>query len=255
MTASVSAELLVGFLLAMVRASAWVLVSPPFNTRLLPPQAKIALALAVSVPVGPRLAALHPSLEPGPLVGAVVLQVAAGLALGFVTQIIFSAIQAAGELIDLFASFTIAATYDPFTNNNQAVFGRFYQLLAMALLFSFDGHLLLVRGFMDSFTAMPTGWPDMDSVTGFLLRSLGMFFVSALEIAAPVVAALFLTEVALGLLSKAAPAMNVFTLGFPLKILLTFGLVGLALPLLPGTVDRLVRESVRTGGALVGAFS
>ena len=254
MTASLPVDLVLGFLLAVVRASAWLAVAPPFNTRMIPVQAKVGFAVALAIPIGPRIAEQAPSPEVVPLVTAVLLQVAAGLALGFLTQVVFAAVQAAGELIDLFAGFTIAATYDPFTNANQAVFGRFYYLLTMTLLFALDGHLLLVRGFLDSFAAMPTGIPDLGSVSSVLVDSLGMFFLAALEIAAPVLAALFLTEVALGLLSKAAPQMNVFVLGFPIKILLSLGLVALTLPLLPTALDRLLRTAVRSGGAVMGAF-
>ena len=255
MTLALSTDLVLGFVLAVVRASAWLVVSPPFNTRMFPAQAKIAFAVALAIPVTPTVAASSPSPEVGPLIVATLLQVGAGLTLGFLTQLIFAAVQAAGELIDLVAGFTIAATYDPFTGANQAVFGRFYQLLALALLFAIDGHLMLVRGFLDSFSAMPTGAPDFETLSELLIDNLGMFFLSALEIAAPIMGALFLTEVALGLLAKAAPQMNVFMLGFPIKILLSLVLVGLTLPLMPNVVDNLVRTAVRSGTAAMAAFS
>src|SRR5687768_14656244 len=190
MTLALSTDLVLGFVLAVVRASAWLLVSPPFNTRMLPAQAKIAFAVALAIPVAPQVAANAPAPEVGPLIMATLMQVGAGLTLGFLTQLIFAAVQAAGELIDLFAGFTIAATYDPFSGSNQAVFGRFYQILALALLFAIDGHIMLVRGFMDSFAAMPTGVPDFESISELLIDNLGMFFLAALEIAAPILGAL-----------------------------------------------------------------
>ena len=255
MTTALSVDLVLGYLLAVVRASAWLLVVPPFNTRIIPTQAKIAFAISLAIPVAPRIAETAPPPEVGPLVMATLMQIAVGLALGFVVQMLFAAVQAAGELIDLFAGFTIAATYDPFTAANQAVFGRFYQLLAMALLFASDGHVLLVHGFLSSFDAVPTGLPDMGATAGELIDALGMFFLSALEIAAPLLGALFLAEVTMGLLSKAAPQMNVFTLGFPIKILLTLGLVGLAVPLLPTAIEELVDTAVRSGQLIVGSMS
>jgi flagellar biosynthetic protein FliR len=162
-------------------------------------------------------------------------------------------VQAAGELIDLFAGFTIAATYDPFTSANQAVFGRFYSLLATALLFATGGHLVLVHGLLESFAVVPAGVPDLTATSGELLDALGLFFVSALEIAAPLLGALFLTELALGLLSKAAPQMNVLTLGFPIKILLTLGLTGIALAFLPQSVRSLVEHAVSAMMTLANA--
>jgi flagellar biosynthetic protein FliR len=135
------------------------------------------------------------------------------------------------------------------------VFGRLYQLLATTLLFASNGHLLLLEGLLDSFEAVPTGLPDLGATSAELLDALGLFFLSALEIAAPLLGVLFLTEVALGLLSKAAPQMNVFTLGFPVKILMTLLLAGLALPLLPNAVDGLVGAATTSGTAVVAAFT
>ena len=255
MTATVPVDLLVGFLLAMVRTIAWLVVAPPFNTRMVPSTAKIGLAVALAIPMAPRVAATAPPAEPAPLVTAVLLQVGVGLALGFVVQLLFAAVQAAGELIDLFAGFTIAATYDPFTNANQAVFGRLYQLLATTLLFASNGHLLLLEGLLDSFEAAPSGLPDLGATSSELVDGLGLFFLAALEIAAPLLGVLFLTEVALGLLSKAAPQMNVFTLGFPIKILLTLLLAGLALPLLPNAVDGLVEAATTSSAVVAKAFT
>jgi flagellar biosynthetic protein FliR len=255
MTATLPVDLLLGFLLAMVRTAAWLVVAPPFNTRMVPITVKVGLAVALAVPVAPRVAETAPPPQLAPLVTAVLLQVGVGLALGFVVQLLFAAVQAAGELIDLFAGFTIAATYDPFTNANQAVFGRLYQLLATALLFATGGHLLLVQGLLDSFAAVPSGLPDLGATSAELVDSLTLFFLSALEIAAPLLGALFLTEVALGLLSKAAPQMNVFTLGFPIKIMLTLLLAGLALPLLPNAVQGLVTAATRSGSVVVAALT
>ena len=255
MTAQLPVDLVLGFVLAVVRTAAWLTVAPPFNTRMIPAPAKVGLAIALAVPVAPRVAESAPPPEVAPLVMATLLQIAVGLSLGFVVQIVFAAVQAAGELVDLFAGFTIAATYDPFSGASQAVFGRFYQLLATALLFATGGHLMLVHGLLDSFAVVPAGVPDLTATSGEMLDALGLFFVSALQIAAPLLGALFLTEVALGLLSKAAPQMNVFTLGFPIKILLTLLLAGLALPLLPDAVDGLVGAASRSGTAVVGAFS
>jgi flagellar biosynthesis protein FliR len=255
MTATLPVDLLLGFLLAMVRTAAWLVVAPPFNTRMVPVTAKVGLAVALAVPMAPRVAATAPPPELAPLITAVLLQVGVGLALGFVVQLLFAAVQAAGELVDLFAGFTIAATYDPFTGANQAVFGRLYQLLATTLLFVSGGHLLLLEGLLDSFAAVPSGMPDLGATSAELLDVLGLFFLSALEIAAPLLGVLFLTEAALGLLSKAAPQMNVFTLGFPIKILMTLLLAGLALPLLPNAVKGLVSAATSSGSAVVEAFT
>jgi flagellar biosynthetic protein FliR len=252
-TVTADPELLVGFMLALVRASAWLVLIPPFGTRAIPTQVKVGLAAALALPVANDVAMQVPSLETAPLIGAVAMQVAIGLSLGFMVHLLFAAVQSAGELIDVFGGFTVAPAYDPLSNSQSSTFGRFYQLLATTLLFALNGHILLIRGFMTSFDAIPAA-PTMQDLTESLLDNLGTFFLAAIEIAAPLLAALFLAEVALGLLSKAAPQMNVFMVGFPAKILLTLGLAGLALPLLPGAVSSLVTSGIRAGTEVSRGF-
>ena len=251
MTFDLSPDLIAGYLLALVRAAAWVAVSPPFGTRVMPGQVKVGFAAALALALGPQLADQAVPLEAGPLISAAVLQLGAGLALGFIGVLLFSAVQAAGNMIDLFSGLTMASVFDPLSNVQASVFGRFYQLLATTLLFAINGHVLLVRGFLTSFDAAPLTSLDIDTVGRLLTRDLGMFFIAAIEIAAPLLAALFLAEVVLGLLSRAAPQMNVFMVGFPFKIGLTLVLAGLALPLLPGTVESLLGHALRGGAGLV----
>jgi flagellar biosynthetic protein FliR len=238
---------LIAFLLALVRASAWIAVAPPFNSRLVPSQVKVGLAGALAVATTSHLAPTIQNVNLGTaeLIGAVTLQVAVGLVLGFLANMLFMAVQAAGSLIDVFGGFTVTQAMDPFSNAQSSVFGRIYQLLATTLLFAIDGHLLLVKGFLTSFDAVGTTGIKMTSLSDLLVNSFGKFFVASIEIAGPLLAALFLTEIVLGLLSRAAPQMNVFALGFPLKILVTLLLAGIALPLLPDAVNNLTHDALR----------
>lgn len=246
---------LTGFLLAIVRTSAWLVLVPPFNTRAIPAMVKIGVAAAIALPVAGGMGDAAPVLEAGPLLAAVVLQVVIGLSLGFTVFLLFSAVQAAGELIDLFGGFTVAPAFDPLSNSQSSTFGRFYQLLATTLLFVINGHVLLIRGFMRSFDAVSVTGPTLEDFSSNLLNTIGLFFIAAIEIAAPLLAALFLAEVGLGLLARAAPQMNVFMIGFPIKILVTLLLGGLALPLLPGSITSLLGQALRAGAELTRAFT
>jgi flagellar biosynthesis protein FliR len=253
LTLSGDTDLLVGFLLALIRASAWLLLVPPFGTRAIPMPVKVGFAAALALPVANDVALTAPAPEIAPLIGAAAVQVAVGASLGFIVYLFFAAVQAAGELVDLFGGFTVAPAYDPLSNAQSSTFGRFYQLLATTLLFAINGHLLLVRGFLTSYDAVGAT-PTLEDLSGQLVANVGSFFLAALEIAAPLLAALFLAEVALGLLSKAAPQMNVFMVGFPAKIVLVLALAGLALPLLPGAVSSLVDNAIRAGSELADGF-
>lgn len=252
MTIAVNSQLLVGFVLAMSRAAAWLAIAPPFAGRTVPWRIKAGFAAALSLALGPQLSEQSVPLETLPLIGAIIVQVVAGAALGFLAHLLFAAFQAAGTVIDLFGAFSIAQAFDPMTGSQASVFGRFYSMVATVMLFATGGHLLLVRGFLTSYEALPVSGFASDRFAEILTQDLTVFFIAALEIAAPIVAALFLADVALGLLSRAAPEMNVFLLGLPLKVFISISLVGIAIPLLPGAVadltDTVVRHGLRIGG-------
>ncbi len=251
MTVEIAPALVTGYLLAMLRAAAWVFVCPPFGNRSVPTLVKVGLSVALSLVVGPRLADQAVPLEVGPLLSAAVLQVAAGLALGFLGVLLFATFSFAGGLIDLVSGYSVAQLFDPGTQAPTSIFGQFYAVLATTLLFAIDGHLLLVRGFVTSFDAAPLTSLSVDTMAELITGDIALFFVSALEIAAPLLAALFLSEAAMGLLSRAAPQMNIFQLGLPVKILVTLSLAGLALPLLPDAVSGITNQVVRQGLSLV----
>jgi flagellar biosynthesis protein FliR len=252
--AGLSADAVAAFLLALVRASAWLSVSPPFNGRTVPARVKAGLAATLALAVAPRIEGAEIPLDTGGFIGTVLLQAAIGVTLGFLALLLFSAIQAAGNLIDLFGGFTIDTAYDPLANAQSSVFGRVHQLLAVTLLFTIDGHLMLVRGFMASFEVVPAealGWNDLARL---VTEDVGRFMVAAAELAGPLVAVLFVSEVAMGMLSKAAPAMNVFQLGFPLKILVTLLLAGSVMAIMPDAIASLLDQIIRGWGAALRMF-
>ena len=242
-------EAITGFVLVLVRAIAWIIIAPPFSMKAIPIQVKLGLAAALALSTGPGLAGQSVPLETVPLIGATLTQVAIGLTLGFLTMMLISAVQAAGEMIDMFSGFSISAAFNPLSDSSGGVFARFYHLLALTLLFAINGHLLLIRGFLTSFKAVPLSGVPLTDLSGLFIDTIGQFVLAAVEIAAPLLAVLFLAEIGLGLLSRAAPQMNVFALGFTIKILVALGLAGLAIPVLPGAVTSLVEGAVRNSGA------
>jgi flagellar biosynthetic protein FliR len=250
---AISEAALAGYLLALVRATAWLFIAPPFGGRMIPVQVKLGFAAAMALVAGPVLAQHPVPLEVVPLMGAAVLQVFAGVALGYVGVIVFGVVQAAGGLIDAFSGFNMAQMVDPTSTGMVSVFGRFYQVLATTMLFTLNGHVFIVRGFLASFEAAPLDSVRMDRMMDLVTIDLGRFIVAALEISAPLIAALLLTDLALGVLSRAAPNMNVFMLGMPLKMIVTIGLAAVALPLLPSVVEALFDPMVRQGLQIVGA--
>ena len=246
MDVSVETNALLAVLLGSCRAAAWLALCPPFSTRGIPAPVKALLSVAIAVPLTPRLAPQVPYPITAPVLFATAAeQIAIGMALGFVTALLFAAIQSAGNLLDLFGGFSLAFTLDPFGFQGNAVFGRFYNIAATALLFGTDAHQLVLRGFTQSYKAVPlNGMLSWEALSRTISTGTAQMFVAALQIAGPLIAVLFATDVALGLLSRAAPALNPFNLGFPAKILLTLLIMGSAFVLLPSTVAALTDRAV-----------
>lgn len=245
MTQNVPIAELLAVMLGAARAGAWLMLCPPFNSRLIPVPVKALLSVGLALPMTPYLKAGIPSIETADIIASVLLQMFIGAALGFITLMLFSAIQAAGDLLDVFGGFTLAMAYDPLSQSQSSIFGRFYNLVAVTLLFATDAHELILRGFLQTFRTLPLNASfSMGTFNEVLVKGVGEMFVAALQIAGPLIAVLFLTDVAFGLLNRVAPALNAFQLGFPAKILLVLTLSGTAIALLPRIVNTLVEEAV-----------
>lgn len=246
------AELL-AVMLGAVRAGAWLVICPPFSSRLIPAQVKALLSVGIALPMAPYLRAGLPSIETADLIACAALQVFVGASLGFITALLFAAIQAAGDMIDLFGGFTLSMAFDPLSQSQSSVFGRFYNLMAITLLFATEGHQLVLRGFMQSYEALPlNAMFSLESFGKLLVEGIGEMFLAAVQIAGPLIAVLFLTDVAFGLLNRVAPALNAFQLGFPAKIFLVLTLSGTAIATLPAALDALVDNAVSAVVRLTG---
>ncbi len=246
MNISIAADSLVTMLLATVRLSAFFLLAPPFSSKAIPVRVKAGLALALALAVVPSLRGqAGPALELLPLLGATLYQAAVGAAMGFVVLAAFSVVQAAGELLDLASGFTLASLYDPLSNVSSSLFGRIQQLLAVTLLFAAGGHLFLVRGLVTTFSVVPLHPMSLGDLGRLATEDVGRFLGGALQVAAPVLVVLFLSEVALGLVSRAVPTLNIFAISFPVKIILVISFAGIAFAMLPGVVSGLLDQAGR----------
>jgi flagellar biosynthetic protein FliR len=156
-------------------------------------------------------------------------------------------VQAAGNLIDLFGGFQLAQAFDPQAMVNGAQFTRLFHMAALALLFSTDGYQLILAGLMRTFNAVPVGsGVDLAASTEVLVAGVPAMFVAAIQIAGPLLVVLFLADVGIGLLTRVAPAINAFAMGFPLKILLTVLFAGTLFLGLPRVVAAIVEQTTST---------
>ena len=251
MDLQVPSATLAALLLASARATGFILLAPPFNSSSIPAPAKGAVALALSLVAFPHIVGTVPEVTAGFLVVTVITEAVIGAALGFIVQVFFTAVQLAGDIIDVTGGFSLQPAYDPLSLSTHGVIGRLHYLLAITLMFTSGAHLLLVRGFVTSYEGLPLGGSLPTAQLGHtMLTAFSMMFLAALQIAGPLVAVLLLADVALALLSKAAPALNIFALGFPVKIMITLTLLGLTFPLLPSALDGLMDTALEAITAL-----
>ena len=244
---------LVTLLVVSTRILAWAVVAPPLATAGIPHAVKVVLSVGLGLAMVPGSEAHAPAAEVAPLFGALVEQVAIGAALGFLTRLVFAAVEAAGSLLDLSGGFALSAAYDPLQTTMTSVFGRFYALLCTTLIFATDAHLLIFQGFLRTFTAIPIdGHLDLAHLDAVLARTITSLFVAALQIAGPLMIVLFIADISLGLLNRIAPQLNAFALSFPLKIGLTLVLAGLGFMLMPSTVLQLTHQANRLITQVVG---
>lgn len=209
------------FGLMLVRVTAMFATAPILSSRSIPTRVRAGLAVIITLATLPMVAD-GTTQVPDSTVAYVLLagkEVLIGVLIGFVAQTLFAAVQLAGSYIDTGAGFSIAQTIDPVNNANLTMLGRAYSLMATTAFMAIGGHLWLVKGVVASFTlAPPTELPNIMAMTqGVLVRSDDLFIIS-LQIAAPLMAALLITDVALGIMSRAAPQMNVFIVGLPVKV-------------------------------------
>ncbi|GAA5025515.1 flagellar biosynthetic protein FliR [Terrabacter aeriphilus] len=233
-------------LLAIVRMTAFLFIAPPFSHNAFPARIKAMLGVGLGLAVSMRAGATYSGRGDAAFVTGLVLELVTGFALGFIVYLVFAAIQSAGALIDLAGGFQLAQGYDPQTMVNGAQFTRLTQMTALALLFSSDGYQLVIGGLTSTVGAIPLGGGiDLSRPVEMMTTSVTGMFVSAVQIAGPLMAVLFLADVGLGLLTRVAPALNAFQLGFPLKILITLGLAGFMFLALPRIVSALANQAAR----------
>lgn len=253
---TIDLTLAAAFVLILARTSAWVMAAPVFSARGLSSVGRLALAIALSVFLAPVAAsATQVPSDIGPFAGLILGQVLVGLVLGWATGLLLHAFEAAGTAIDVSSGLSMASILDPVAGTPSAMFARLTNMVFMALLFATSAHHSLIQGFVRSFDAVPVDrFPALggdgvlaaaSAVTGILL--------AALEIGAPVLGALFLTEVALAIVSRFVPQANVFIVGMPVKVLVALLAIGSALVFFPARLTGLLETSLRTGAGLLGS--
>ncbi|WP_041275328.1 flagellar biosynthetic protein FliR [Desulforamulus ruminis] len=227
--------LIATFFLVFIRMVSFIAVCPLFSTVGIPPLTKAGLAFILTVLITPMVQPVDPSF-PGGLWGfalVVFSEVGVGLALGLVCTFVFNVIRIAGQLLDFQIGFAMSAVMDPMSGSMNTLVSRFLFFLTLVLFLIVDGHHGLIRALVKSYELVPLTTAGINGEISLLvIRIFADSFALALQIAAPVIAVLVITDLAMGLVGKTAPQMNIFQLGFPLKIAVGVSSLAILLPAL-----------------------
>lgn len=219
----------------LLRVSGFFIVAPFWGHRAIPPAIKIPVILALSVSIGPIVAGLGP-VQPDSLWtagGWALREVMIGGLIGFCFATLFWAIRMAGDLIGLQMGFSIVNVIDPSSTEQVSLIGEFKYILAMLILLILDGHHLMIAALVDTYKVAPIGGGQFGNATlDAVIRISAATFVSAIKIGAPVIITLLLTDVVMGIVSRTVPQMNIFIVGFPVKIGVGFLILSASLPFL-----------------------
>ncbi|WHY79747.1 flagellar biosynthetic protein FliR [Neobacillus sp. WH10] len=231
---TIYASSLLNFLLVFVRISSFMVTVPIFSGRQVPNLYKIGLSMVLSVLcVGVINEPIH-SFPLGKMVLLILKEFMVGIVLGMVANILFYAVQLAGALLDLLIGFSMASLFDPTFGTNSQITGRFKNILAILVLLATNGHQLLIQGILASFDwiSLQTFVPAlMDGrMSTFLMDCVQQMFMIGFLMAAPLIGTLFIVDVALGIIARTVPQMNVFVVFPPVKILIHFFMYIFILP-------------------------
>ncbi|MDO7905818.1 flagellar biosynthetic protein FliR [Paenibacillus sp. JX-17] len=232
------------FLLIFCRITSFFVVAPIFSTRGVPNIFKVGISAMLSI----MITLIYGINQKVPTDVSYVLLVARevliGLLLGFVAYLIFTAIQTAGALIDFQVGFAMATVYDPMTGASVPVTGNFKFAIAILLFLTMNGHHYLLDAIVYSYDWVPLQNDFFTklyggSISSFLIRTFADSFMLAFQMSAPIVVAMFLTDVGLGFLAKTAPQFNIFVIGVPLKIIVGLAMLMLLFPSFAYIFERL----------------
>jgi flagellar biosynthetic protein FliR len=221
-------------LLGFGRASGLIFTAPIFQGKMIPVQLKVMLALGLAVIVSPFIRFSYDLLQINPWIAAafIVQEVLVGIIIGFVVNLTFYTVQITGYFLDVPMGFGMINIIDPASGTEMPLFGQFNFVLAGLIFLAINGHHTLIVAFVNSYHAVKPGLFVLRKETvGLFVQAFSQMFLLGLKISIPILGTIFLTDVALGIMAKLMPQINIFVVGFAIKIIVGFLVLILFLPI------------------------
>jgi flagellar biosynthesis protein FliR len=240
--------------LLLVRPGLLIAAAPPFGALYTPTPVKIGLSVVLGIALAPSVA-LPGSIGLAALVVIIAREAAIGLALALSVRLLMAGAELAGQLAGFQLGFGYAATVDPQTGARNSVVGALYTSLTLLTLLAINGHHALLKALAESYQAVPIGIGHVSSgMAKQIADMLGLLFVFGMQVAAPIVVVLLIVEVAVGLISRAAPSLNLMVIGFPVRLVAGLVALAAAVGVVPSVVSRLVLPALEMAGRLAYGF-
>ena len=219
------------YLWPLFRVSAMVASSPVFGTRSVPTKVKIMTALAITSILVPILPAPEINVFSPLSVIVIAQQILIGLIIGFTVQLVFSAVITGGQIVAMQMGLGFSLMVDPQNGTQSPVLSQFYVVMVMLIYLAINGHLVLVEVLAESFKTMPISSEGLVA-NDFMevVRWGANIFAGGTAIALPAIASLLVVNIAFGVMTRSAPQLNIFAIGFPITMMLGFTLVMVTLP-------------------------
>ena len=235
-----------GFFLVLARVSPLFVLAPLFSSKMMPAKVRGIVALALTVGLtGIATHGQHIPTAPLAVAALMAKELIVGAAFALALGCVFAVVQAAGSFTDAVTGFSFAAMVDPVNGTQGGVISQVYSLVGLMVFLAIGGDAWMLRGLARTFDLVPlTRTPQIGSLTQGVLQSFTTIFASAVELAAPALLALAITDVALGMVARVVPQLNVFAVGFPLKIGVGLLIVIATLPFLGGWLSDQISTSV-----------
>lgn len=236
------------FLLIMARVGGIFLASPVFSNRIIPAQVKVSLTVIMTMVLFEGLHVKAPVIptQMGAFAVYLVSEVAIGFVIGFVAQFTFAAVQFAGQAIDMQLGFAVVNVIDPVYGTQAPLVGSFNNLLALLLFLAVNGHHYIIAALYQSYQRIPIfGLSHVKETSQVIIELFGGMLVTGVKLAIPIVGAMFVAEMALGIMARTVPQMQVFFVGIPAKIFLGFILLLIVIPAYLSTMQLLFDNSYR----------
>jgi len=236
----------------LTRIMAMIASSPILGNRQVPARIKVALSILLAVAIAPNIGDMPDVAISSPQGLLIMLQqIIIGVTMGFAMRLIFTAMEMAGEIAGLQMGLGFASFYDPINGVHSAIVAQWMGVVATLAFLAINGHLYMISALAESFHTLPVG--SMMQAKGLygLVGWCGSIFGYALQISLPILAALLITNFALGILTRAAPQLNLLAVGFPITLAIGFSVLMLAMPYVVPMMDRLTQEGIGTALNLI----